>query len=116
MSQMSTSDTSSKKTTAKAVVIAEENPKLTKPRVAKSSAETKAGAAMPGVIKANAQGGKNQSSGGQQTLAAAGRHSMISTAAYFRAQQRGFGGGDQVADWLAGEAEIDAMNKACVGG
>lgn len=36
------------------------------------------------------------------------REGMISVAAYFHAEHHGFGG-DSVADWLAAEAEIDAM-------
>jgi Protein of unknown function (DUF2934) len=39
------------------------------------------------------------------------REEMISVAAYFRAENRGFGGCDSLADWLAAEAEIDAMLK-----
>ena len=34
---------------------------------------------------------------------------MISEAAYFRAEQRGFLVGDDLADWLAAEAEVDAL-------
>lgn len=34
---------------------------------------------------------------------------MISVAAYFRAANRGFAGDDALADWLAAEAEIDAL-------
>ena len=34
---------------------------------------------------------------------------MIEEAAYYRAEKRGFSGGDPVADWLAAEAEIDAL-------
>lgn len=54
-----------------------------------------------------------QSSVGTKTsaLTAADRHCMITTAAYYRAQQRGFIG-DQLADWLASEAEIDATSRA----
>jgi hypothetical protein len=37
------------------------------------------------------------------------REGMISVAAYFRAEHRGFDSGDSLADWLAAEAEIDAM-------
>jgi hypothetical protein len=37
------------------------------------------------------------------------REEMISVAAYFRSEHRGFEGGDSMADWLAAEAEIDAM-------
>ncbi len=40
---------------------------------------------------------------------AAKREEMISVAAYYRAESRGFAGDDSIADWLAAEAEIDAM-------
>jgi hypothetical protein len=36
------------------------------------------------------------------------REGMIEVAAYFHAEHHGFGG-DALADWLAAEAEIDAM-------
>ena len=35
------------------------------------------------------------------------RHRMIEEAAYFRAEQRDFYGGDPVADWLLSEQEVD---------
>jgi DUF2934 family protein len=35
------------------------------------------------------------------------RRRMIAEAAYFRAQRRGFRGGDPVDDWLAAEAEVE---------
>jgi hypothetical protein len=34
---------------------------------------------------------------------------MIAEAAYFRAERRGFNGGDTVRDWCEAEAEIDAQ-------
>jgi hypothetical protein len=37
------------------------------------------------------------------------RYRMIATAAYFRAEHRGFTGGNPVEDWLAAEAEIDRL-------
>lgn len=37
------------------------------------------------------------------------REEMISVAAYFRAEHRGFSGNDTLADWLDAEAEINAM-------
>jgi hypothetical protein len=37
------------------------------------------------------------------------RYRMIAEAAYFRAEARGFRGGDPVADWLEAEAEIDRL-------
>jgi Protein of unknown function (DUF2934) len=36
------------------------------------------------------------------------RAALIARAAYFRAMNRGFAPGDDVADWLAAEAEVDA--------
>lgn len=35
------------------------------------------------------------------------RYSMIATAAYFRAQSRGFAPGHEVQDWLDAQAEVD---------
>ena len=35
------------------------------------------------------------------------RHRLIAEAAYYRASRRGFGGGAEVEDWLAAEAEVD---------
>lgn len=37
------------------------------------------------------------------------RKQMIANAAYFRAERRGFAGGDPVADWLEAEAEVDSQ-------
>lgn len=37
------------------------------------------------------------------------RRAMIAESAYFRAAERGFSGGDPVADWLASESEVDAL-------
>lgn len=35
------------------------------------------------------------------------RRRMVAEAAYYRALQRGFSGGDAIEDWLAAEREID---------
>ena len=37
------------------------------------------------------------------------RQAMIREAAYLRAERRGFGGGSEVADWLAAEREVDEL-------
>lgn len=37
------------------------------------------------------------------------RYNMIAVAAYYRAERRGFDGGCAMDDWLAAEAEVDAM-------
>jgi hypothetical protein len=44
------------------------------------------------------------------------RRSMIAQAAYLRAERRGFTAGDEVEDWLAAEAEVDALLRAESGG
>ena len=36
------------------------------------------------------------------------RGALIARAAYFRAMHRGFAPGNELADWLAAEAEVDA--------
>ena len=52
----------------------------------------------------------------QDTVDGLDREGMISVAAYFHAEHRGFGGGgDALADWLAAEAEIDAMLNSSKG-
>ena len=40
------------------------------------------------------------------------RRGMIAQAAYLRAERRSFTGGNEVEDWLAAEAEVDALLKA----
>jgi hypothetical protein len=40
------------------------------------------------------------------------RRVLIAEAAYYRALRRGFTDGDPLADWLAAEAEIDALLDA----
>ncbi|MBV8783623.1 MAG: DUF2934 domain-containing protein [Gammaproteobacteria bacterium] len=37
------------------------------------------------------------------------RHAMIAESAYLRAEQRGFAPGRETEDWLAAEAEVDAL-------
>ena len=42
-----------------------------------------------------------------QTLSPEDRRRMVAEAAYFRALNRGFNGGDPVEDWLTAEREIE---------
>jgi hypothetical protein len=37
------------------------------------------------------------------------RGAQIAAAAYYRAEQRGFAPGDELADWLAAEREVDSL-------
>jgi hypothetical protein len=55
--------------------------------------------------------GKNVSeiTGRNRQISAEDRERMIAEAAYFRAMQRGFNGGDTVDDWLAAEREINRL-------
>ncbi len=50
------------------------------------------------------------------TVSAEARRAMIEQAAYLRAERRGFASGDEVEDWLAAEAEVDALLRAGNGG
>lgn len=43
------------------------------------------------------------------TVSADQRRQMIEETAYLRAEQRGFNGGDPVADWLLSEREVDEL-------
>jgi hypothetical protein len=45
----------------------------------------------------------------QHKVANGRREQMIAEAAYFRAERRGFEGGDAVRDWCEAEVEIDAL-------
>lgn len=44
----------------------------------------------------------------QQKVTGGQRRQMIAEAAYFKAERRGFNGGDVVRDWCEAEAEVDA--------
>jgi hypothetical protein len=44
------------------------------------------------------------------------RHAMIAEKAYLRAERRGFTPGREADDWLAAEAEVDALLKLSHGG
>jgi len=49
------------------------------------------------------------SSQGKVNVKVGQRQQMIAEAAYFRAERRGFNGGDPVRDWYEAEAEVDAQ-------
>jgi hypothetical protein len=52
----------------------------------------------------------------QQESTSGQRQQMIAEAAYFRAERRGFNGGDTVRDWCEAEAEIDARLRRLADG
>jgi len=47
-----------------------------------------------------------------QTISNEQRRQMVADAAYFRAERRGFNGGDPLLDWVEAETEIDARLRA----
>lgn len=80
-----------------------------KPRAAKpaASAKTKADklpAAKPAPAKSKAAKGN-----GATPITPEQRYRMICDAAYYRAERRGFIGGNPAEDWTAAEAEIDGL-------
>lgn len=46
------------------------------------------------------------------TVSEEARRAMIAQAAYLRAERRGFAPGGDVEDWMAAEAEVDALLRA----
>ncbi len=57
---------------------------------------------------AAASNGKTRK-GASKTVTPEDRWKMIAEAAFFRAEQRGFVPGGEIADWLAAEMEVDAL-------
>ena len=52
----------------------------------------------------------------RMALTREGRHALIEERAYLRAERRGFAPGHETEDWLAAEAEVDALLKVSLGG
>lgn len=49
-------------------------------------------------------------------VTAEARRALIAESAYLRAERRGFAPGHESEDWLAAEAEVDALLKVAPGG
>ncbi|MGH8296320.1 MAG: DUF2934 domain-containing protein [Steroidobacteraceae bacterium] len=64
--------------------------------------------AAPAPVKAAAPSGAST----RITVSEDARRAMIAQAAYLRAERRGFAPGGEAEDWLAAEAEVDALLKA----
>ena len=67
------------------------------------------------VAKSAATGKARASAASRTTVTDEDRRNMVSIAAYFRAERRGFAPGHEDADWLAAEAEVDAQLAAIPG-
>ena len=92
--------TASKATPAKA---ATPKPRVAKPATPKAKVE-KQPAAKSATAKSKASKGN-----GATPITPEQRYRMICDAAYFRAERRGFIGGNPAEDWTAAEAEIDSL-------
>lgn len=73
-----------------------------------SAATGKKSPSKPVKSKPAKGGGSASASAGKIEMNGEDRHNMIATAAYYRAERRGFNGGGETEDWLAAEAEIDS--------
>lgn len=75
------------------------------PTEASKSTPAKAVKGKPATIKSSKG---SPAIAGQISAGLEDRHDMIATAAYYRAEQRGFHSGHEMEDWLAAEAEVDS--------
>lgn len=74
-----------------------------KPKTTKTTKTTKKPASAAAKAPKKATAAKPRSSAAKKP----NREHMIAEAAYYKAQKRGFSGGDHIRDWLEAEAEID---------
>ena len=79
-----------------------------KPRPAASPKPAAKKAAATGKAAVRKSTG-TQSRGASAAAPAAEREELVRTAAYFRAERRGFAPGYEWEDWLAAEAEVSAL-------
>jgi len=82
----------------------------TSPAVTKAPVAPARKAAAP--KKAPAVRGAAEPKAAAAPATAVHRDEMVRIAAYFRAERRGFAPGYEVADWLAAQAEVDALVPA----
>jgi hypothetical protein len=104
------SSVAEKQTTERKVSSAKTAPKKATPSTS-NMAETGAAKAVA-TPKAAPTKTANRKSTGSLKLAPERRHQMICDEAYYRAERRGFMGGDPLQDWLEAEAEVDSRLNA----
>jgi len=84
------------------------------PKVIKADEKTPAPA--PATKKAAPRAKRVTTSAAPVTVSEDVRRGMIAENAYLRAERRGFSPGHEDEDWVAAEAEVDALLKARYGG
>ena len=80
------------------------------PPAEKAAPRRRSGAVTAGSGPAAPTGAAGASTG--ITVSEDARRAMVAQAAYLRAERRGFSPGGEVEDWLAAEAEVDALLRA----
>ena len=105
-----------KKVVASPKISAEKKPAVKKPIASKTAAANKPPspktvAAKPTNSKATAAK-KAAKANGKAHITPEQRYRMICDAAYFRAERRGFVGGNPGDDWVAAEAEVDELLRS----
>ncbi|MBS0577679.1 MAG: DUF2934 domain-containing protein [Proteobacteria bacterium] len=78
----------------------------------RSSDRTRTSADSPGATAAPRRRPVPPKPPSPPALTAEARHELIAVGAYLRAERRGFVHGHAEEDWLAAEAEVDALLKA----
>jgi glucan-binding YG repeat protein len=102
------------KTAAKATPAPTVKKATLKPAVAKETvkkiptAKPVPAESKPAKIVASTETKASESKNNSTAISPEQRYHMIATAAYFKAQQRGFAAGYHVQDWITAEKEIDA--------
>ncbi|MBT9612515.1 MAG: DUF2934 domain-containing protein [Burkholderiales bacterium] len=80
-----------------------------KPRATKPAVGAKAGGDKMPAAKSTSAKNKTTKGNGATPITPEQRYRMICDAAYYRAERRGFIGGNPAEDWTAAEAEIDSL-------
>jgi hypothetical protein len=86
------------------------------PQPVEKAAARRGPALKPSAEPGPATGAAASGAAGRITVSEDARRAMIAQAAYLRAERRGFAPGNEVEDWLAAEAEVDALLRAGNGG
>ena len=71
--------------------------------MAKARSESTTGAAKVAAVQRT----KKTPATSMESITASEREQLIAEAAYYRAERRGFQGGDPVQDWIEAEAEVE---------
>jgi len=71
--------------------------------MAKARSESTTGAAKVAAVRRT----KKTPAMTMENISASEREQLIAEAAYYRAERRGFQGGDPVQDWIEAEAEVE---------